>query len=94
MTYLHTSTLAPNYLHGGSPRPNRATTFQHGVIRTACCSRLFRLSEQLNTPPFVDSEIVRKLRGGMLQSPPAIAAPAPALQLALRRFSQDEAHAQ
>ena len=54
----------------------------------------FRLLEQLNTPPFVYSEIVSKQRGGMLQSPPAIAAIAPVLQLALRRFSQDEAHAQ
>ena len=54
----------------------------------------FHLLEQLNTPPFVDTEIVSKQRGGMLQSPPAIAAAAPVLQLALRRFSQDEAHAQ
>ena len=54
----------------------------------------FRLLEQLNTPPFVYSEIVSKQRGGILHSPPAIAAAAPALQLALRRFSQDEAHAQ
>ena len=26
MTYLHTSTLAPDHLHGGSPRPNPAST--------------------------------------------------------------------
>ena len=54
----------------------------------------FRLLEELNTPPFVDSDIVRKQRGGLLQSPPPMMGPAPVLQLALRRFSQDEAHAQ
>ena len=54
----------------------------------------FRLLEELNTPPFVDSDIVRKQRGGLLQSPPAMMGPTPVLQLALRRFSQDEAHAQ
>ena len=54
----------------------------------------FRLLEELNTPPFVDSDIVRKQRGGPLQSPPAMMGPTPVLQLALRRFSQDEAHAQ
>ena len=53
-----------------------------------------RLLEQLDTPPFVDFKIVLKQRGGMLQSPPAIVAPAPVLQLALRRFLQDESHAQ
>ena len=54
----------------------------------------FRLLEQLNTPPFIDSEIVRKIRGGTLQSPPAIAAPALVLQLVFKRFLQEEAHAQ
>ena len=53
-----------------------------------------RLLEQLDTPPFVDFEIVHKQRGGMSQSPPSIVAPAPVLQLALRRFLQDESHAQ
>ena len=54
----------------------------------------FRLLEQLDTPPFVDFEIVRKQRGGMLQPAPAIVAPAPVLRLALRHFLQDESHAQ
>ena len=145
MTYLHTSTLAPDHLHGGSPRPNPASTgrrlkrnvrvgnrrttivleayvwdcidsmlSRENVTLDAFCNMVetarqhssmassarlvvlayFRLLEQLNTPPFVDSEIVSKQRGGVLQSPPAIAAPAPVLQLAFRRFSQDEAHAQ
>ena len=145
MTYLHTSTLAPDHLHGGSPRPNPASAWRRlkrnvrvGNRQTtivleayvwdcidsmlsrenvtldafyimveiarrhssmASSARLFvlayfRLLEQLKTPPFVYSEIVSKQRGGMLQSPPTIAAAVPVLQLALRRFSQDEAHAQ
>ena len=145
MTYLHTSTLAPDHLHGGIPRPNPASTGRHlkrkvrvGNRRTnfvleayvwdcidsmllsdnvtldtfcnmvetarrhsnmASSARLvvlacFRLLEQLNTPPFVDPEVVSKQCGGMLQSPPAIVASVPVLQLALRRFSQDDAHAQ
>ncbi len=145
MTYLHTSTLAPDHLHGGSTCPNPASTgrclkrnVRFGNRRTtivleayvwdcidpmllhenvnldafcnmfetaqrhssmASSARLvvlayLRLLEQLDTPPFVDSKIVRKQLGGMLQSPQAIAAQAAVLQLALRRYSQDEAHAQ
>ena len=135
MTYLRTSRLAPDHLHGGSTRPNPASTgrrlkrnvrvgnrrttivleayvwdcidsmlSRENVTLDAFCNMVetarlvvlanFRLLEQLNTPPFIDSEIVRKIRGGTLQSPPAIAAPALVLQLVFKRFLQEEAHAQ
>lgn len=51
----------------------------------------FRLIEQLNNPPFVDEDIELLRRQGQLHSPEPSTAPLPLLQLAIRRFSQDEA---
>ena len=50
-----------------------------------------RLLEQINSPPFVDPELQRLGREGALRAPPADRATVPLLQLALRRFAQDEA---
>ena len=52
----------------------------------------FRLLGQINTPPFVDPDIVSKQQSGTLESQPSPTGPLPALQLAIRRFAQDEAH--
>ena len=51
----------------------------------------FRLLEQINSPPFVDPELHRMDGEGMLRAPVAASPPIPLLQLALRRFAQDEA---
>ena len=51
----------------------------------------FRLLEQINSPPFVDPELQRLGREGALRAPAAARPPQPLLQLALRRFAQDEA---
>lgn len=52
----------------------------------------FRLLQQINTPPFVDPDIVNKQQSGTLGSPPPPTGPLPVLQLTIRRFAQDEAH--
>ena len=52
----------------------------------------FRLLGQINTPPFVDPDIVSKQQSGTLESQPSPTGPLPVLQLAIRRFAQDEAH--
>ena len=52
----------------------------------------FRLVEQINSPPFVDPELQQLGREGALRAPAAARQPVPFLQLALRRFAQDEAH--
>ena len=52
----------------------------------------FRLLGQINTPPFVDPDIVSKQQSGTLESQPLPTGPLPVLQLAIRRFAQDEAH--
>ena len=52
----------------------------------------FRLLGQINTPPFVDPDIVNKQQSGMLESPPSPTGPLPVRQLAIRSFAQDEAH--
>ena len=52
----------------------------------------FRLLQQINKPPFVDPDIVNKQQSGTLESPPPSTGPLPVLQLAIRRFAQDEAH--
>ena len=52
----------------------------------------FRLLQQINTPPFVDPDIVNKQQSGTLESPPSPTGPLPFLQLAIRRFAQDKAH--
>ena len=52
----------------------------------------FRLLKQINTPPFIDPDIVSKQQSGTLESPPSPSGPLPVLQLAIRRFAQDEAH--
>lgn len=52
----------------------------------------FRLLQQINTPPFVDPDIVSKQQSGTLESPPSPTGPLPFLQLAIRRFAQDKAH--
>ena len=54
----------------------------------------FRLLEQVNSPPFIDPEIGRLQREGRLRAPAAAEAPVPLLQLAIRRFAQDEARAE
>ena len=52
----------------------------------------FRLLEQINSPPVVDPELQRLGREwGALRAPAAASPPVPLLQLALRRFAQDEA---
>ena len=52
----------------------------------------FRLLEQINSPPFVDPELQRLGREwGALRAPSAAGPPIPLLQLALKRFVQDEA---
>ena len=51
----------------------------------------FRLLDQINSPPFVDPELQRLDREGLLRAPAAPTPPIPLLQLALRRFAQDEA---
>ena len=51
----------------------------------------FRLLEQINSPPFVDPELQQLGRDGALRAPAAARPPVPLLQLALRRFAQDEA---
>ena len=50
-----------------------------------------RLLEQINSLPFVDPEIQRLGREGALRALAAARPPVPLLQLALRRFAQDEA---
>jgi len=51
----------------------------------------FRLLEQINSPPFIDPEIGRLQREGRLRAPAPAEAPVPLLQLAIKRFAQDEA---
>ena len=51
----------------------------------------FRLLEQINSPPFIDPELGRLQREGRLRAPDPADPPLPLLQLALRRFAQDEA---
>ena len=51
----------------------------------------FRLLEQINSPPFIDPELGRMQREGRLRAPAPADPPVPLLQLALRRFAQDEA---
>ena len=63
---------------------------------TATSARLFvltyfRLLEQINSPPFVDPELQQLDREAALRAPAAARPPVPLLQLALRRFAQDEA---
>ena len=52
----------------------------------------FRLLGHINTPPFVDPDIVSKQQSGTLESPPSPTGPLPVRQLAIRSFAQDEAH--
>lgn len=52
----------------------------------------FRLLGQINSPPFVDSDLNRLQTEGLLRAPALIDPPVPLLPLALRRFAQDEAH--
>ena len=54
----------------------------------------FRLLEQVNSPPFIDPEIGRMQREDRLRAPASAEAPVPLLQLAIRRFAQDEARAE
>ena len=51
----------------------------------------FRLLEQINSSPFVDPELQQLGHEGGLRAPAAARPPVPLLQLALRRFAQDEA---
>ena len=53
----------------------------------------FRLFEQVNSPPFVDPELLNLRREGLLRAPPPSGPPVPLLQLAVRRFAQDEERA-
>jgi len=52
----------------------------------------FRLLGQINSPLFVDAELGRLHREGLLRAPAPANPPIPMLPLALRRFAQDEAH--
>ena len=54
----------------------------------------FRLLEQVNSPPFIDTGIGHMQREGRLRAPASAEAPVPLLQLAIRRFAQDEARAE
>ena len=51
----------------------------------------FRLLDQINRPPFVDPDLQRPGPDGLLRAPVQAGPPVPLLQLALRRFAQDEA---
>ena len=51
----------------------------------------FRLLNEINSPPFVDPDLQRLDRDGILRAPAAAGPPAQLLPLALRRFAQDEA---
>ena len=51
----------------------------------------FRLLVQIKSPPFIDSELGRLQLEGRLRAPDPANPPLPLLQLALRRFAQDEA---
>ena len=51
----------------------------------------FRLPEQINSSPFVDLELQKLRRKGVLRAPIAAKPPVPLLQLALRSFVQDKA---
>ena len=51
----------------------------------------FRLLNEINSPPFVDPDLQRLDRDGILRAPAAAGPPAQLLLLALRRFAQDEA---
>ena len=51
----------------------------------------FRLLAQINSPPFIDPEIGQLQQQGRLRAPTPPTPPIPMLQLALRRFAQDEA---
>ena len=51
----------------------------------------FRLLKQIKNPPFVDPELQRLGREEALCAPAETRPPIPLLQLALRRFAQDEA---
>ena len=51
----------------------------------------FRLLEQINSLPFIDLDLDRLQREGKLRAPAPADPPLPLLQLALRRFAQDEA---
>ena len=51
----------------------------------------FSLLKQINSPPFVDPELQQLGRERALRTPLAAKPPVPLLQLALRRFAQDEA---
>ena len=53
----------------------------------------FRLLEQINSPPFVDPELLQLRREGLLRAPQPSGPPVPLLQLAVRRFAQDEERA-
>ena len=54
----------------------------------------YRLLEQINLPPFVDGDLERLHRAGMLHAPLPASPPVPLLSLAIRRFAQDEARAE
>ena len=51
----------------------------------------FQLLNEINSPPFVDPDLQRLDRDGILRAPAAAGPPAQLLPLALRRFAQDEA---
>ena len=53
----------------------------------------FRLLQQINSPPFVDPDLEQLRREGLLRAPQQQGPPVPMLQVALRRFAQDEARA-
>lgn len=54
----------------------------------------YRLLEQINQPPFIDEDVKRLQRANMLRAPIPAEPPVPMLNLAIRRFAQDEAHAE
>ena len=54
----------------------------------------YRLLEQINQPPFIDGDLERLHRAGMLRAPLPASPPVPLLSLAIRRFAQDEARAE
>ena len=54
----------------------------------------YRLLEQINQPPFIDGDLERLHRAGMLHAPLPASPPVPLLSLAIRRFAQDEVRAE
>ncbi len=59
MTYLHTSILAPDHLHGGSTRPNPASTGRHLKRNVRIGNRWTTILLEANVWDCIDSMLLR-----------------------------------